>query len=65
MIDSDFYRNKLVLEDHLINTNTYKKVDSNYDEITMNNTKDLIEKHRNCFTDNERTYMTNYEWSTS
>ena len=50
IIDSDFYRNKLVLEDHLMNTNTYKKVDSYQDEITMKNVNDLIEKHENCFT---------------
>ena len=63
-MDTDYYRDKLVFADHL-NTDTYIKIDTGADKLVFKQLKILMEKHKNCLTHKEFTYITNYEWKTS
>ena len=47
ILDKTFYRDKLVLKDHL-ETNTYEVAPPNLDKKVMKNLKGLLEKHKNC-----------------
>ena len=42
IMHTDFYRDEMVLQDHLNDVNTYAKVDENADKTTMQNLKILI-----------------------
>ena len=64
IMDIPFYRDKMVLGDHL-NTDTYQTADPNSDSNVMKNLKVLVDKHRSCLTSKEYDYITKYEWSTS
>ena len=59
-----FYRDKLVLQDHL-NTATYCRTDPSADSNTFKNLKKLMEKHSECLTKKEKDYITKYEWVSS
>ena len=61
---TDFYRDKLVLNDH-INTLTYGKAQDNADAKTFQHLKKLMDKHKSSLTKNEYKYVTNYEWKSS
>ena len=63
-MDAEFYRNKLVLSDHL-ETETYSVVPSNADEKVFKNLKKLVDKYKSCFTSKEIDFMINSDWKTS
>ena len=64
IMDKEFYRDKLVLEDHL-QTSTYNIVDPIADFRVMLDLKSLMLKHKNCLTSKEFTYITNFEHQTA
>ena len=64
IMDTDFYRNKLVITDHL-NSTTYQKIDSNCDKKVMEKLKKHVKSYKNCLTEKEQDYLTNFEWNTS
>ena len=63
-MDTSYYRNKLVLQDHL-DTPVYEVTTENADKKVFNEQVKLMEKHRKCLTRNEFKYITNYEWKSS
>ena len=64
IMDKDYYRDKLVLNDHL-QSDTYKEVDANSDEKVMKDLKELIRKHEKCLTEKEKKYITDFDWKSS
>ena len=56
-MNKDFYEQKLVLEDHLLHTDTYRKVADNADKITFDNMIKLVHKHSDCLTNAEKEYV--------
>ena len=64
IMDKEFYRDKLVLEDHL-SSPTYQQTDIDSDKKVFKSLKLLMDKHRDCLRKKEYDYITNYEWSTS
>ena len=64
IIDKSFYRDKLVLQDHL-NSITYRPAELNSDMKVMKHLTSLMDKHRLCLSDKEYEYITSYEWKTS
>ena len=63
-MDREFYVEKLIKNDHL-ESNTYQKIDQNSDKKVFTKLNHLINKHSECFTKNENTYLTQYQWKTS
>ena len=63
-MDLNFYRDKLVLKDHL-ETNTYETVPSNSDLLVFKNLNMLDEKHKDCLTRKEYQYLKNHQWKSS
>ena len=64
VMNTEYYRDKLVLGDHLL-TDSYEKVDTNCDEIVMQQLSSLLTKHSTCLTEKEIDYVTNDDWKTS
>ena len=64
IMDKDFYRDKLVIQDHL-STDTYQQSDSNSDAKTMDSLRELANSHNHCLTNKERDYICNFQWKTS
>ena len=64
ILDKTFYRDKLVLKDHL-QTNTYEAAPPNLDKKVMKNLKGLLEKHKTCLRPQEFSYIYNPEWKSS
>ena len=64
IMDREFYRQKLVLQDHL-HTACYTKVDTDSDESVFEDLCTLLDKHSKCLTVKERTYISNSDWQTS
>ena len=64
VMSTNFYRDKLVINDHL-STPTYQKADNQADKKTFLNLNKLIHKHEKCLTKKELKYVTNYEWQSS
>ena len=64
ILNSDFYREKLVLFDHLA-TNTYKLTDENCDVNVMEKLKRHVNTYKQYLTKNEYDYLINFEWKTS
>ena len=64
VMDKVFYRDKLILQDHLY-TETYEKVEPNADTVCFVKLRELMHQHRDCVTDKEFKYITNFDWSTS
>ena len=65
IMDRSFYKDKLIMEDHLNDGSTYRKVESNADTKTFKNLNKLIEKHDECLTKKEKEYVTDNDWVTS
>ena len=63
-MDKEFYRNKLVLQDHLHQA-TYETTSNDIDKIVFRKQKVLMEKHKECLTDKEFKFITDYEWKSS
>ena len=64
IMDTSFYRNKLVLQDHLA-TPVYEITTEDADKKVFNEQIKLMQKHKKCLTSNEFKYITNYEWKSS
>ncbi len=64
VMDTDFYRDKLVLEDHL-NTPTYSIAPVNSDKNVFKELTKVVEKHRNCLTEKETQFILNKDWKSS
>ena len=63
-MSTDYYRDKLVMADQL-NSNAYEKVELNSDADIISKLKELADKHSSCLTENEKTYLKEYEWKSS
>ncbi len=64
IMDIDFYRDKMVLGDHL-STNTYEVASQNADDEVMKNLSKLISKHEKCLYPKEIRYINNTSWKSS
>ena len=64
IMNTEYYRDKLVLGDHLL-TDSYKKVNQDRDDTVMEQLKELIDKHSTCLTNKEKEYLIDDEWRTS
>ena len=64
VLDKAFYRDKLVLKDHL-NTETYSSVPNNTDKKVMLALKSLLKKHEKCLYKQEISYINNKKWKSS
>jgi hypothetical protein len=64
VLDTNFYRDKLVLSDHL-NTATYSVAPLNSDKKVYRELKKLVEKHKHCLTEKEIKYICKDDWSSS
>ena len=64
VMNTKYYRDKLVLGDHLL-TDSYEKVSQDRDETVMDQLKELVDRHSSCLTKKEKEYMINEEWRTS
>ena len=49
VMDTEFYRDKLVIADHL-ETDTYSIAPPNADKKVYTSLKKLVDKHKTCFT---------------
>ena len=58
VMDKTFYRDKLVISDHL-STDTYEVVPNNTDKLVMGALKNLLKKHSKCLTPQEIQYIDN------
>ena len=64
VMDSTYYKNKLVLNDHL-NTPTYERTTSDADVKMFKEQMKLLERHRNCLTEKEYKFISTHEWKSS
>ena len=64
VMDKEFYRDKMVLSDHL-KTSTYEIVPQKEDKKVMKNLNALIEKHKKCLHPQEISYINNTKWKSS
>ena len=64
LMDKSFYRDQLVLEGHL-KSNDYETLPVDADKQVMKNLKALVKKHKDCLTDKEQDFITNFDWKTS
>ena len=64
VMDVEFYRDKLVLADHL-NTPTYELTTEKADKKVFSEQCKLMAKHEKCLTPKEMKFITNYEWKSS
>ena len=65
IMNNEFYKNKLVLKDHLSNTDTYKKIPPDADKKTMQKLIELVQKHDGCLTAKEKEYVKDQNWRSS
>ena len=64
VMDTEFYRDKLVLLDHLY-TPTYSIAPVNSDRKVFRDLTKLVEKHRNCLTEKETQFILKKDWKSS
>ena len=64
IMNTEYYRNKLVLGDHLL-SDSYEKVSLEQDDGVMTQLNELVTKHSNCMTKKEIEYVKNEDWRTS
>lgn len=64
VMNTEYYRDKLVLSDHL-QTESYDKVDTDRDEAVAAQLNDLLTRHATCLTKKEAEYVNMDEWKTS
>ena len=62
IMDKNFYEEKMVLADHLSNTETYVKVGDDADKKAMKKLVKLVDKHSDCLTKNEIDYVKDKDW---
>ena len=58
VLDSKFYKEKMVLNDHL-NTQTYEIVNNNSDNKVIKRLSEHTKKHSKCLQENEIRYINN------
>ena len=63
-MDTEFYRDKLVISDHL-DTDTYRRVPPNADKTVYRDLTKLVDKHKGCLTTKEREYIAKDDWKSS
>ena len=56
IMDKQYYKNKLVLADHL-ETPTYERVSDDIDNEVIQKQNELLEEHQSCLTKNEKDYI--------
>ena len=61
VMDTEFYRDKLALQDHLLQQ-TYRKVKESETIRVKRNMNELLNKHKHCLTSKEMKYITDFEW---
>ena len=64
ILDKDFYRDKMVLHDHL-NTDTYEIVNDNSDKKVMERLEEHLKRHSKCLHESEINYIKNKKWKSS
>ena len=64
VMDSEFYRDKLVLQDHLL-TPTYVQVEEKEAKRVASSMEKLLVEHKKCLTRKEFKYMTDFSWTHS
>ena len=65
IMDKNFYKDKLVLSDHL-QSETYQQIPTDSDDSNViKKLNDLVKKYNNCFTEKEIDFLTNFEWKSS
>lgn len=64
IMDKPYYRDSLVLENHL-NHKSYTKIDKNEDRNVMKSLNTLLRNHEDCLTKKEVDFISNFEWKTS
>ena len=64
IMDAIYYRDKLILKDHLSQP-TYELSTTQADKNVFKNQGILINKHKDCLTKKEIQFITNYEWKSS
>ena len=64
VMDTDFYRDKLIMEGHL-NTEAYTPVNDDCDVKVISKLKQHVKKYEECLTNKERDYLTNFDWESS
>ena len=60
ILDKDYYRDKLVLNDHLYST-TYEETDMKSDVKVMQELRHLLKRHESCPTKKEFQYISDFE----
>ena len=64
IMNSEYYRDKLVLADHL-HSSSYEKVNADSDDNVVEELNELVRKHSTCLTEKETAYIKDEEWRTS
>ena len=64
VMDREFYRDKLVLNDHLL-LPTYKEVEEKEAKSVASSMEKLLTVHKNCLTRKEFKYITDFSWTHS
>ena len=64
VMDRTFYRNKLVMKDHL-ETETYEKIPLNSDNKLRIKQQQLIERHNTCLTEKDKDIIKEHEWKSA
>ena len=64
IMNKEYYRKKLVLQDHLL-TDMYETVKTNADKKLMKKQISIVEKYENCLTRHEADCIKNHQWKSS
>ena len=64
-MDTNYYRDTLVMEGHLNNATTYAIVEDNEDVKVFRKLGKLIKKYENCLTRKESKYISDFAWQSS
>ena len=64
IMDKIYYRDKLVIENHL-NNNTYKIIHKHSDNNVVRNLKQLVERYKSNLTTHEVDFLTHFTWKSS
>ena len=65
VLDTSFYKNKMVLNDHLLQSNTYQRVPPNTDKKVMDELTQHLNKYEKCLYPAEFKYILNKKWKSS
>ena len=65
LMEKSFYRDKMIMQDHLTDETTYQEVPVDSDAKTFKKMKKLIERHKSSLTTNELNYVLHEDWKSS